>query len=625
MTWRSVAPFAAVALTLACEGRGVDPELVSADGRLEMVVSRTAHSALSATGRLVLLGPTDGSSRQTTFAVSSGTTDTIGNLDPGTYQLGLEYHGAGTEVQDYGETTVQVRAGSLTRAVLTLTAFRPGKPAVGGSPAAGDAVVLSVPAIAGASGYDWQWDEDTGFGSPQSSASVTPRANVVFSQGGTHYARVRARNQYDGHSSWGDPISIEVAPGNPPLEILTDTILPDGIVGEPYSETLLVQGGVGNYSWSVVSGSLPAGLALSSGGLISGTPDTATAGAVMRIEVTSGAAADTASFRLTVLPAAANLRILTNSTLPEGTVGRQYVATLEASGGVGQYQWAVVSGTLPAGLTLGATGNITGAPSEPTNGPVVFTVRVTSGSDQAERAFNLTIRPVIELGASTYSFSQPQGGIVDGTEIPANRSHQMVIANHGATRLDWVATGDQLWFGFIPAMDTIGPGGQGTTELRMQGRHSATLTTGSYQGIILVRDQSSGPDSAWATVNLTVGAGPPAIPSDLQIVGTPSVSGVTLSWTDNSDDEERFIVEFRSGSWQVVGQPQAVAGTGSTVMFTHQNPPTGVSLHYRVRACNTAFGRCTGQAPAPGAPNTSLIVGPFTLAPANVPGRIPPP
>lgn len=59
--------------------------------------------------------------------------------------------------------------------------------------------------------------------------------------------------------------------GNPVL-ILTNS-LPDAQVGVPYSAQLTAQGGTPPIVWSVISGSLPAGLTLDGpSGIISGTP-----------------------------------------------------------------------------------------------------------------------------------------------------------------------------------------------------------------------------------------------------------------------------------------------------------------------------------------------------------------
>jgi hypothetical protein len=58
------------------------------------------------------------------------------------------------------------------------------------------------------------------------------------------------------------------------LEVLNEYI-PDGYVSTPYSYQMSAYGGSGSYTWSIWSGSLPAGLSMNSSGLISGTPTTA--------------------------------------------------------------------------------------------------------------------------------------------------------------------------------------------------------------------------------------------------------------------------------------------------------------------------------------------------------------
>ena len=69
--------------------------------------------------------------------------------------------------------------------------------------------------------------------------------------------------------------------------------LPAASVGVPYSGALVVSGGTGPYTWSLASGSLPPGLAVSGQGLISGTPTQAgTFGFTMRVNDTTGASAD---------------------------------------------------------------------------------------------------------------------------------------------------------------------------------------------------------------------------------------------------------------------------------------------------------------------------------------------
>ena len=66
---------------------------------------------------------------------------------------------------------------------------------------------------------------------------------------------------------------------------------------------------------------------------------------------------------------------ITSTSLPNGSVGVSYDATLSASGGNPPYQWKVVSGSLPKGLKLNkTTGEVSGKPKSA--GTSDFTVEV---------------------------------------------------------------------------------------------------------------------------------------------------------------------------------------------------------------------------------------------------------
>ncbi len=93
---------------------------------------------------------------------------------------------------------------------------------------------------------------------------------------------------------------------NPSVSITTTSPLPSGIVNVPgYSQTIGATGGIGPYTFSVASGSLPTGLNLnSSTGRISGTP-TAAGSYSFSIEVTdSVGGSSTMPFQLTIATAA---------------------------------------------------------------------------------------------------------------------------------------------------------------------------------------------------------------------------------------------------------------------------------------------------------------------------------
>ena len=58
------------------------------------------------------------------------------------------------------------------------------------------------------------------------------------------------------------------------VPISITTLLPTALVNVPYSQQLEEKGGVGSLTWTLSSGTLPAGLTLSTSGLLSGTPTT---------------------------------------------------------------------------------------------------------------------------------------------------------------------------------------------------------------------------------------------------------------------------------------------------------------------------------------------------------------
>jgi subtilisin family serine protease len=74
-----------------------------------------------------------------------------------------------------------------------------------------------------------------------------------------------------------------------------------------------------------------------------------------------------------------NLMLVT-TTLPPGTLGTEYQATLDAIGGTKPYTWAIVDGALPGGLDLDSgTGVISGTPTG--DGSFTFTVQVTDAAE----------------------------------------------------------------------------------------------------------------------------------------------------------------------------------------------------------------------------------------------------
>ncbi len=162
--------------------------------------------------------------------------------------------------------------------------------------------------------------------------------------------------------------SLSVVSGSTePLSITTSS-LADGRLNSAYSQTLATSGGTPPVSFALAGASeLPPGLSLATGGLVSGTPESAGSYsfAVVATDATEPAAQSaTRSFTMTVTAGGGtNALSVVTSVLPDGSAGQAYAAGLTASGGQPPYSWSY-AGTLPSGIELTSEGVLQGTPSE---------------------------------------------------------------------------------------------------------------------------------------------------------------------------------------------------------------------------------------------------------------------
>lgn len=137
-------------------------------------------------------------------------------------------------------------------------------------------------------------------------------------------------------------------------------------------------GGESSYSWAISFGKLPEGIVLSSElGTIKGVP-TLIGDFAFEVRVTDSEGNEAnAPFSILVQgnrPPSQSLSIST-SMLPSGTIDIPYAFTVIAFGGVAPYSWAISSGALPAGITIGTkTGIIAGTAAESGTFPFQLTV-----------------------------------------------------------------------------------------------------------------------------------------------------------------------------------------------------------------------------------------------------------
>jgi Putative Ig domain len=169
---------------------------------------------------------------------------------------------------------------------------------------------------------------------------------------------------------------------------ITTTSLPSATLGVAYQAFVNAAGAPAPFTWSVKSGTLPAGLTFqttstSPSAEITGTP-TVLGTSDFTVQVTdSSDASVTQALNITV-NRPPPLSVATGS-LQNGTVNQTYNQTLQASSGVQPYTWAITVGTLPIGLALNSTtGVISGTPiaTETSN----FTVEVKDSSTPQQSA-----------------------------------------------------------------------------------------------------------------------------------------------------------------------------------------------------------------------------------------------
>ena len=249
-------------------------------------------------------------------------------------------------------------------------------------------------------------------------------------------------------------VRVTIEPTLEPL-LITTTTLPAAALGVAYRFPLDAVGGRAPYVWRVSSGQLPVGLAMSSAGVITGTP-TAAGSATVQVDLRdlSGASKVTSY----VLPVLAGFSVTTNATLPPGSSGAPYRVGLAAEGGTPPYRWALVSGKLPDGITLGVDGVLSGLPLEA--GQFPFAVRVTdAGAATATANLSVTINPappVISSGGIVNAASFIGGAIAPGQIItifggPFGERSERVFTLDANGRVPTRIAGTRLLVDGVPA------------------------------------------------------------------------------------------------------------------------------------------------------------------------------
>ena len=352
-----------------------------------------------------------------------------------------------------------------------------------------------------------------------------------------------------GGGSSSQTYAVSMAVATVPLSITT-TSLPNGTVGTAYSSSVSATGGTSPYAWAVSAGALPAGLTLSSGGGISGTP-TAAGSSTFILKVTDSTGAT--SSQTYAVSVAAPAVVITTTSLPNGTTGTAYSSSVSATGGTSPYTWSVSAGALPAGLALSSGGGISGTPTAA--GSSTFTLKVTDS--------------IGGTNSQSFTVSIVAGVIITSTSLPNGTTgvayNVMLAATGGTAPYSW-----SLASGLLPT----GVGLSTTT-----GMISGTPTTiGSYNVTVKVTDAARVVASASfvfaVAASLTITT--TSLPSGTVGVAynttlAPTGGTAPYSWTVASGQLPPGLALGTSGS--ITGTPSSAGSYTFTAQVTDSASP----------------------------------------------------
>jgi len=345
----------------------------------------------------------------------------------------------------------------------------------------------------------------------------------------------------------------------PPSLTITTSSLPSATADSSYTATIQAAGGTPPYSWAITSGSLPAGLSLSSGGTISGTPS-AQGTASFTVQVTDSSTPDpqvaSTTLSVAVSASAAPALTITTSSLPSATADSSYTTTLQVAGGTPPYSWAITSGSLPAGLSLSSGGTISGTPSA--QGTASFTVQVTDSSTPNPQTANATFS--ISVAEAPITTTPNWSGYV----VPSSANLVTEVSGEWTVpTLNCAATPNgtvTIWVG----IGGFGYSSGGSSGVLLQTGVAPTCVNGAQQNVGWWEEYPSNPNYSANFANFPVSAG--------DVIEASVYEGSNGAWETRVNDLSTGL----SGI-MVTGDGWGVYSDGSGSSFAEQGSTAGLS------------------------------------------------
>jgi hypothetical protein len=399
--------------------------------------------------------------------------------------------------------------------------------------------------------YVWSLDVS----SPKA-LSIDPSSGIIsgtFTTSGSFPVTVTLRDSIGATVSHTYPLAV----GN--AVSVTTSSLPNGSPNVAYSATLTAAGGSIPYHWSVITGSLPPGLALNATtGQISGTPTAA--GAVQFTVQVTDFLGGTATKVLTIAIGTSQ-SVTISATDFTASVGVAVSQTVTAAGGVAPYTFSVSAGSLPGGLQLGgSTGVITGTPNATGTFPV--TLKVTDANQAtATVAITITVKLLsvsIVIPANPGSGQQPGIGVSLSDPAPSTINGTLTL-----TFLSSVGGDDQM-VRFVNGSRSVPfsiPQGQTAAP-------NTPIVTGTVAGTITLTASVSGAPDVIKTIVIDS-----AVPVITSVALSQVTGGLNVVATGYSNTREissgTFSFTVASGSTLTQAQITVPLGSAFTAWFNN--------------------------------------------------------